>query len=82
MSMWSRGTGIAQLSGAAPLKTVQLTAIQGAVPSKVLPQLNWCLRGDITIAGAILFNKPSCEELAEVEGKISVLSHAPRPCFD
>ena len=37
MSQWSGGTGIAKFAGAAPLMTVQLTAIQGAVPSKVVP---------------------------------------------
>ena len=50
--------------------TVRLTAIQGAVPSKVVPKPKWCLYGDITIAAAtplargfILLNEPSCEEL-------------------
>ena len=37
MSPWSGGTGIAKLAGAAPFMTVQLTSIQGAVPSKVVP---------------------------------------------
>ena len=52
MSLWSGGTGIAKFAGAAPLMTVQLTAIQGAVASKVVPpakgvpprqlHYNWC----------------------------------------
>ena len=37
MSPWSGGTGIAKFAGAAPLITVHLTAIQGAVRSKVVP---------------------------------------------
>ena len=68
MFPWSRGTGIAKIAGATPLMTVQLTAIKGAVPFKWCPQLKWCLRGDITIAGAtslargfILINKPPCQ---------------------
>ena len=32
MSPYSGGTGIAKFAGAAPIMTVQLTAIQGAVP--------------------------------------------------
>ena len=36
MSPWSGVTGIAKFAGAAPFMTVQLTAIQGAVPSKVV----------------------------------------------
>ena len=31
MSPWSGGTGISKFAGAAPLMTIQLTAIQGAV---------------------------------------------------
>ena len=37
MSPWSGGTGKAKFAGAAPLMTVQLTAIKGAVPAKVVP---------------------------------------------
>ena len=37
MSLWSEGTGIAKFAGAAPFMTVQLTVIQGAVPSEVVP---------------------------------------------
>ena len=37
MSPWSGGTGIAKFAGVAPFMTVHLTAIQGAVPSKVVP---------------------------------------------
>ena len=37
MSPWRGGTGIAKIAGAAPLMTVQLIAIKGAVPSKIVP---------------------------------------------
>ena len=37
MSSWRGGTGIAKFAGAAPFMTAQLTAVQEAVPSKVVP---------------------------------------------
>ena len=69
MSPWSGDTGIAKL--AARFMSVQLTAVQGAATSKLVPPAKWCLCGDIPIAGAtppvtrvfILLNKPSCEGL-------------------
>ena len=50
MSLWNGGTGIAQFAGAAPLMTVQLNLIKGAVPAKVVPPRR-VSAGDITLAG-------------------------------
>ena len=70
MSPRSGGTGIAKFAGAAPLATVQLATVQGAVsakmvpPAKVLPlwrhHFTWC---NPLARRFILLNKTSCEEL-------------------
>ena len=72
MTPWRGGTGIAKLYGANPFMTAQLNAIQGAVPSKVVPPAKVVpLRGHHyswwhpLARGFILLNEPSCEGLPE-----------------
>ena len=76
MSPCRGGTGIAKIAGAAPLMTVQLIAIKGAVPSKMVPPAkvghprgHHYSRCHPLAWDFLLLNEPTYEGLAKAETK-------------